>query len=159
MTLWSFPHIPARNSRCRPLATEDYQTSGGGPSGYRAVGGTNVGPSASGSVSSRTSCSCGCVHGGPGISPSDSQRRMTGSDTLHTAAAWRTDDVINSSGSLNRLCKRTETSADACRPGSRDCRLEGLARISYQGRRGGGCFYAGARLGRVLISYAHDDQC
>ena len=36
-----------------------------------------------GSVMSRTSSSCIRVHGGPGISPRDSQRRTTGGETLH----------------------------------------------------------------------------
>ena len=52
----------------------------------------------SGSVRSRTSSSCCCVQGGSGISPSESQRRTTGGDTLHTAAACRIEVI--SPGSL-----------------------------------------------------------
>jgi hypothetical protein len=55
----------------------------------------------SGSVRSRTSKSCARVHGGSGISPRNSQRLTTGGETLHTAAAWRTE-VTGSS-----LTKRT----------------------------------------------------
>jgi hypothetical protein len=47
------------------------------------------------SVRSRTCNSCACVHGGPGISPRDSQRLMTGGETLHTAAASRTEEVTS----------------------------------------------------------------
>ena len=49
----------------------------------------------SGSVRSRTSKSCARVHGEAGISPSDSQRLTTGGDTLHTAAAWRTEVTVS----------------------------------------------------------------
>jgi hypothetical protein len=49
----------------------------------------------SGSVRSRISNSCARVHGGPGISPRDSQRRTTGGDALHAAAAWRPEAIAS----------------------------------------------------------------
>jgi hypothetical protein len=51
-----------------------------------------------GSVISRTSYNWSTVHGGPGMSPSESQRRTTGGVTLHMAAAWRIE--VTSCGPL-----------------------------------------------------------
>src|SRR4029453_3992197 len=43
------------------------------------------------------------VHGGSGISPSASQRRTTGADTLHAAAAWRTEVTVMVSGTWSMV--------------------------------------------------------
>jgi hypothetical protein len=39
----------------------------------------------------------------PGISPSESQRRTTGGETLHAAAAWRTEVTVKVSGTWSMV--------------------------------------------------------
>jgi hypothetical protein len=68
----------------------------------------------SGSVRSRTSNSCARVHGGPGINSRVSQRR-TGGDTLHTAAACRTE-VRCSSLTKRTLAAHHQVCRDLVRP-------------------------------------------
>jgi hypothetical protein len=61
----------------------------------------------SGSVSSRTPCSCCNVHGGSGISPLDNHRRTTGAVTLHAPAAWRTEVICSGWLITRTLATRT----------------------------------------------------
>jgi hypothetical protein len=57
------------------------------PSSHGAVSRTSAAPSALGIGQVRAFGSCSCVHGGSGMSPSESQRRITCGDALHMAAA------------------------------------------------------------------------
>ena len=63
------------------------------PAGRGAVGRLRATSAAMGVSKLPTSCNCRSVHGGPAISPRESQRRTTGGVTLHTAAAWRTEVI------------------------------------------------------------------
>ena len=116
------------------------------PSRDRSVGRTSAAPSALGIGKLANLLQLLGVHGGARSSPRESQRRTTGGEALHTAAAWRTEVT-----SSCRLTTRTVASPH------RSTRID-LGYALGAARRGEELFAAGTFNARLAVDLEELDK-